>query len=62
LLHAGVLHKSARFAAPVFHLWHKEHDRSRLPDNQNRLTELLHSSRTRAQLGLDRYLSASTHA
>ena len=28
LLHAGVLHKSARFAAPVFHLWHQEHDRS----------------------------------
>ena len=28
LLHAGVKHKSARFAAPVFHLWHRENDRS----------------------------------
>ncbi len=56
LLHAGVLHKSARFAAPVFHLWHKEHDRSRLPENQKRLNELLHSSRTQAALGLDQYL------
>jgi glycosyltransferase involved in cell wall biosynthesis len=62
LLHAGVLHKSARFAAPVFHLWHKEHDRIRLPENQKRLAELLHSSRTRAALGLDRYLSEPGHA
>jgi glycosyltransferase involved in cell wall biosynthesis len=62
LLHAGVLHKSARFAAPVFHLWHEEHDRSRLPENQKRLAELLHSSRTRASLGLDRYLSEPAHA
>jgi glycosyltransferase involved in cell wall biosynthesis len=62
LLHAGVLHKSARFAAPVFHLWHKEHDRSRLPENQKRLIELLHSNRTRASLGLDRYLSEPAHA
>ena len=61
-LHAGVLHKSARFAAPVFHLWHKEHDRSHLPENQRRLTELQHSSRIRAQLGLDRYLSEPAHA
>jgi glycosyltransferase involved in cell wall biosynthesis len=42
LLHAGVLHKSARFAAPVFHLWHEEHDRSRLPEYRKRLAELLH--------------------
>jgi glycosyltransferase involved in cell wall biosynthesis len=56
LLHAGVLHKSARFAAPVFHLWHREHDRSRLPENQKRLSQLLHSSRTQAALGLDQYL------
>jgi glycosyltransferase involved in cell wall biosynthesis len=55
LLHANVLHKSARFAAPVFHLWHSEHDRSRLPENQRRLHELMHSKRTRASVGLDRY-------
>jgi len=40
LLHAGVRHKSARFAAPVFHLWHSENDRSKLPENQARLDEV----------------------
>jgi hypothetical protein len=29
LIHAGVKHKSARFATPLFHLWHRENDRSR---------------------------------
>jgi glycosyltransferase involved in cell wall biosynthesis len=60
LLHAGVHHKSARFATPVFHLWHKENDRSRLPENRKRLDELLHSHRTRAELGLDQYGTAAT--
>ncbi len=62
LLHAGVLHKSARFAAPVFHLWHQENDRSRLPENQKRLDELLRSKRVAAVLGLDRYLSEPARA
>lgn len=57
LLRAGVRHKSARFAAPVFHLWHRENDRSRLPENQARLREVLGAARIRAQLGLDRYLT-----
>jgi hypothetical protein len=55
LLHAGVRHKNARFAAPVFHLWHEENDRSRLPENQRRLDALLHSDRVRAEHGLDQY-------
>jgi glycosyltransferase involved in cell wall biosynthesis len=55
LLHAGVRHKSARFAAPVFHLWHRENDRSRLPENQRRLDALLASDTVRAEVGLDRY-------
>jgi glycosyltransferase involved in cell wall biosynthesis len=55
LLHAGVRHKSARFAAPVFHLWHPENDRSRLAENQVRLDEILASNRTAALEGLDRY-------
>ena len=55
LLHAGVRHKSARFAAPVLHLWHRENDRGRLPENQRRLDELLASDRTVAALGLDQY-------
>jgi glycosyltransferase involved in cell wall biosynthesis len=53
LLHAGVRHKSARFAAPVFHLWHRENDRGRLPENQRHLDEVRHSHRIRALRGLD---------
>lgn len=53
-IHAGVKHKSARFATPLFHLWHPENDRSRLPENQRHLDELLASRRTRAGIGLDR--------
>ena len=56
LLHAGVKHKSARFAAPVFHLWHAENDRSRLAENQRRLDALIISQRTLAELGVNRYL------
>lgn len=55
LLHAGVLNKSARFAAPVFHLWHRENDRSALAENQRRLNEILASDRVVALEGLDRY-------
>ena len=55
LLHAGVRHKSARFAAPVFHLWHAENDRSRLAGNRRHLTEILGSDRIVALEGLDRY-------
>lgn len=55
LFHAGVRRKSARFAAPLFHLWHPENDRSAMPENQRRLEELIASDRVRATLGLDRY-------
>lgn len=58
LLHAGVRHKSARFAATVFHLWHTEQDRRHLPENQKRLDDLLQSTTVRAAVGLDRYESA----
>lgn len=56
LLHAGVRHKSARFAAPVFHLWHRENDRSQLTENQQRLDAILRSRRTEAAIGVARYL------
>lgn len=56
LLHAGIKHKSARFATPLFHLWHAENDRSRLAENQRKLDALLASSGTRARVGVDRYL------
>ncbi|NBR27144.1 MAG: glycosyltransferase [Betaproteobacteria bacterium] len=55
LLHAGVKHKNGRFATPVFHLWHAENDRSRLPENQRRLDAILQSDRVRAERGLDQY-------
>jgi glycosyltransferase involved in cell wall biosynthesis len=55
LLHAGVRHKSGRFAVPVLHLWHTENDRSALPENRRRLDDILASDRVAARLGLDRY-------
>jgi glycosyltransferase involved in cell wall biosynthesis len=55
LLHAGVTHKSARFAAPVFHLWHAENDRTRLEENRRQLAEILASDRVAATVGLDQY-------
>lgn len=57
LLHAGVRRKSVRFAAPVLHLWHRENDRGGLPDNQQRLEELLRSDRMTANRGVGQYLT-----
>jgi len=57
LIHAGVRHKSARFFAPVFHLWHRENDRSRLERNQQQLDDLMASTRVRAERGIDQYLA-----
>ncbi len=59
LLHAGLRHKSGRFFAPLFHLWHRDNDRGNLDRNQTRLDELLSTSRYRAELGIDRYLDAA---
>ncbi|MBI1395517.1 MAG: glycosyltransferase [Betaproteobacteria bacterium] len=55
LLHAGVRHKNGRFATPVFHLWHRENDRSRLAHNQAQLRDLVRSDRVRARAGLDQH-------
>jgi len=56
LLHAGVKHKSSRFAAPLFHLWHAENDRCRLAENQRLLDAILHSGRVAARAGVSQYL------
>lgn len=56
LLHAGIRHKSARFAAPVFHLWHREADKRGFDENQRLLNDLIASKRTRAAVGVDRHL------
>jgi glycosyltransferase involved in cell wall biosynthesis len=58
LINAGVRHKSARFAAPVFHLWHPEQNRTMLPENQARLEALLQSKANRSVMGLDHYGAA----
>jgi glycosyltransferase involved in cell wall biosynthesis len=56
LIRAGVLHKSARFAAPVFHLWHRENARASLEENRKRLEAVLHSTHTVAARGVSQYL------
>lgn len=56
LLRSGVRRKSARFAAPVLHLWHREQDRSALTENRLRLEAILKSDGVRAVQGVDRYL------
>ncbi len=56
LIHAGIRHKSARFATPVFHLWHRENDRSRLAENQKLLDAIIASARIEARVGLNQYL------
>jgi glycosyltransferase involved in cell wall biosynthesis len=56
LLHAGVKRKNGRYAAPVLHLWHPEHDRSREPANRARLEQVLEAENSRATLGLEQYL------
>jgi glycosyltransferase involved in cell wall biosynthesis len=57
LLHAGVRHKSARFAAPVFHLWHPENPRHNLERNQARLDQVLRSREYRAARGLEQAIA-----
>ena len=56
LIRAGLGAKSARFAVPVLHLWHRENDRSKLDENRRRLDEVLHATNVRARLGVDQYL------
>jgi len=56
LIRAGIYHKSARFSVPLFHLWHRENDRSKLEENQRRLEAALQATHTRAALGVDQYL------
>ncbi|MFO0708113.1 MAG: galactosyltransferase-related protein, partial [Nitrospira sp.] len=55
LLRSGVRHKTARYAAPVFHLWHREQSRSGLDENRKRLERVLTSHDIWAIKGLDRY-------
>ena len=56
LIRHGSLLKDGRYAVPVLHLWHQESDRNLLTENDQRLTEVLNSSRTRAKIGVDRHI------
>ena len=56
----GLRRKDGRFATGVIHLWHPDADRAQLAANDARLDEVLHSDRTRAQLGLSA-LGATAH-
>lgn len=56
LQRSGIYSKSARFSVPVFHLWHRENDRSNLAENCLRLQEVLLATHIRALLGVDQYL------
>jgi len=60
LLHCGLRRKDGRFATGVIHLWHPDADRAQLAANDARLDAVLHSDRTRAQLGLS-VLGATAH-
>jgi glycosyltransferase involved in cell wall biosynthesis len=56
LLRSGVKHKSARFAAPVLHLWHRDNNREGLAENRRRLQNVLNSQRVSADHGVTQYL------
>jgi glycosyltransferase involved in cell wall biosynthesis len=56
LIRAGIINKSARFSAPVLHLWHNENDRSHLAENLDRLQQVLSATNIRAMKGVDQYL------
>lgn len=58
LLRAGIRHKSARLSVPVLHLWHKENDRSKLLENQQRLKAVIAATHIRAVRGVEQYLPA----
>jgi len=57
LIHQGTKRKEGRFAAPVLHLWHNQHDRSKHDENYQRLLARLQDMLLiRAQQGVDQYI------
>jgi len=59
LMRSGVRRKNGRFATAVLHLWHRENDRSQLPENESRLDALIKSDRVCAERGLSLLADAS---
>ena len=58
LLHAGVRRKDGVFATGVLHLWHADADRSRLVDNERKLSDVIAGDDVRAQRGLSKLSGA----
>jgi glycosyltransferase involved in cell wall biosynthesis len=57
LLHYGIKRKEGRFAAPVLHLWHNQHDRSKHDENYQRLMSRLQDTQLiRAKQGIDQHI------
>lgn len=56
LMRTGVKRKEGRFAVPVFHLWHKENDRSNERNNYQALQQVLQTDIIKAEQGIDQYL------
>jgi glycosyltransferase involved in cell wall biosynthesis len=52
LLHAGIGRKDGRFATGVLHLWHPAADRAALPENEDKLGQIIRTDRVRAARGL----------
>ncbi|MDF1746350.1 MAG: glycosyltransferase family 2 protein [Gimesia sp.] len=52
LIRKGICHQDARFAAPVFHIWHPENSRDQLEENQRRLLQLIETDRIQARVGI----------
>jgi len=52
LLRAGVRRKDGNFATGVIHLWHREAERTLLPQNEGRLARIIAGGEVRARRGL----------
>ncbi|MBS1154245.1 MAG: glycosyltransferase [Proteobacteria bacterium] len=59
LIRQGVRVKDGRFAVQVLHLWHRENDRSKQPENWARFEATLNGQHIKALQGVDQYLSAA---
>ena len=62
LLHAGVCRKDGVFATGVLHMWHPEADRTRLTENERKLSDSLAGDRIRALRGLSALQAAASAA
>jgi len=55
LLNRGLLRKNIKFSAIAFHLYHRENERTYLPENDKRLQDTLENKSVRCNDGIDRF-------